>query len=291
MVAVAARRWSFARTNNRAAASPTSVAGPRRSGVATRAAPFSVASAHAGRRDDAGAERRHHLRAVLQPLVDHSPTPSLTPAVAGTWQLETPDTFRFVASAPLVPSADETVTVPAARRGHSATGKGLAATAPPVHRGPGSTLRLQQLLAHLGYLPVSFTPAGPLTRRKRRPNPSRLRSDGAGTSRPQLVAQWRWGTSNVITTGAVMNVESQHNMKTDGVAGPAVWQQLLADATAGTMDTAPYNYVYVTKDLPETATVYSDGAVAYSTLANTGVAGAPTASAPSRCTNVSCPPP
>ena len=74
-----------------------------------------------------------------------------------------------------------------------------------------------------------------------------------------------------------MAFESQHNMKTDGMAGPAVWQQLLADATAGTVDTAPYNYVYVTKSLPETATVYSDGAEVYSTLANTGVAAAPTA--------------
>ena len=67
-------------------------------------------------------------------------------------------------------------------------------------------------------------------------------------------------------------------MKTDGVAGRPVWQQLLADASAGTIDTATYNYVYVSKSLPETATVYSDGVEVYSTLANTGVAGAPTAS-------------
>ena len=40
------------------------------------------------------------------------------------------------------------------------------------------------------------------------------------------------------------------------------------------MDPADYNYVYVTKDLPETATVYDNGVEVYSTLANTGVAGA-----------------
>ena len=75
-----------------------------------------------------------------------------------------------------------------------------------------------------------------------------------------------------------MAFESQHDMKTDGIAGPGVWQQLLADAGTGTVDTAPYNYVYVSKSLPETATVYSNGAAVYSTRANTGVAAAPTAS-------------
>jgi len=57
-----------------------------------------------------------------------------------------------------------------------------------------------------------------------------------------------------------------------------VWGQLLADASAGSIDTDAYNYVYVTKTLPERATVYSNGAAVYSTLANTGVAGADTAS-------------
>jgi len=75
-----------------------------------------------------------------------------------------------------------------------------------------------------------------------------------------------------------MGYESQHNMKTDGQAGPAVWQQLLADASAGTIDPSPYNYVYVTTTLPQTTTVYSDGTAVYSTRANTGIAAAPTAS-------------
>jgi lipoprotein-anchoring transpeptidase ErfK/SrfK len=82
----------------------------------------------------------------------------------------------------------------------------------------------------------------------------------------------------VITTGAIMDYESNHNFKTDGEAGPAVWAQLLADASAGTMSTAAYNYVVVSKASPQTATVYSNGAAVYSTLVNTGVAAAPTAS-------------
>ncbi len=91
------------------------------------------------------------------------------------------------------------------------------------------------------------------------------------------MSQWSPGTSNVITKGAVMAFESRHGMQTDGVAGPAVWQQLLADAAAGTTQTAPYDYVYVSTALPQRATVYSNGAAVYSTAANTGVPAAPTA--------------
>ncbi len=279
VVAVGATAVVMRENSTRAAASPTSTAAAE-IGVTTDPGPFRILS-------DTPADGTTQVPSdatisvqFSEPLGDHSPTPSLSPAVAGTWQLETPDTFAFVASAPLVPSANETVTVPGGSGGvTSATGHGLAATTTfQFTVAAGSTLRLQQLLAQLGYLPVSFTPAGPLTAPQEATQPQPGSFGWRWNEPAQLVAQWSVGTSNVITTGAVMTFESQHNMKTDGVAGPAVWQQLLADATAGTVDTAPYNYVYVTKDLPETATVYSDGAVAYSTLANTGVAGAPTAS-------------
>ena len=63
------------------------------------------------------------------PLGAHSPTPSLTPPVAGTWQVVTPDTFTFVASAPFVPLATETVSIPGGGSGVvSAAGKTLAQT-------------------------------------------------------------------------------------------------------------------------------------------------------------------
>jgi peptidoglycan hydrolase-like protein with peptidoglycan-binding domain len=214
------------------------------------------------------------------PMGAHAPTPSLSPAVAGVWELVTPDTYAFVPAAPLVPSTSETVTVPAGGAGViSATGKQLAH--PSTARftvAAGSTVRLQQLLAQLGYLPLSFTPAGPLTA------PQEAAEAQQGTfawrwSEPMsLESLWTVGTANQITQGAIMTFESQHDMKTDGEAGPAVWQQLLAAASAGTVYTAPYNYVYVSKSLPETATVFSDGAEVYSTLANTGVPAAPTAS-------------
>ena len=93
-----------------------------------------------------------------------------------------------------------------------------------------------------------------------------------------LEAQWTPGTSNVLTKGAVMRFEDVHQMTTDGEAGPGVWNALLADAAAGTVSTGAYNYVLVNKTVPQTATVYSNGTSVYSSPANTGIAGAETAS-------------
>ena len=210
------------------------------------------------------------------PLATGSPQPTLSPPVAGSWQLLTPTTFTFVATAPFVPSSAETVTIPATVQ--SASGKVLGTpTTVQFSVADGTTLRLQQLLASLGYLPLSFDPAAPLAA------PQEAAQAQAGTfawrwTEPaSLEALWTQGTPNTITRGAVMAFENQHGLKTDGEAGPAVWQSLLTDAAAGTMDSAPYNYVYVSQALPETATVYSNGAEVYSTEANTGVPAAATA--------------
>jgi peptidoglycan hydrolase-like protein with peptidoglycan-binding domain len=213
------------------------------------------------------------------PLSAQSPTPSLSPAIAGTWQVATPESFEFVPSAPLVPSSTETVTVPGGASGVvSVAGKKLPRTTQSQFTvAAGSTLRVQQLLAQLGYLPVSFTPAGPVSSPQEEAEPQQGTFAWKFTEPASLVSLWTVGTTNTITSGAIMAFESQHNMDTDGIAGPQVWQQLLAAASSGSMDPAPYNYVYVSENLPETATVYSNGNQVYSTLANTGVAGASTA--------------
>jgi peptidoglycan hydrolase-like protein with peptidoglycan-binding domain len=143
---------------------------------------------------------------------------------------------------------------------------------------PGSTLRLQQLLAQLGYLPVTFTPAGQLTAPQEAAQSQQGSFNWRGNEPASLASLWTVGTPNEVTTGALMAFEAQHNMKTDGSPGPAVWSQLLADAAAGAVNPAPYDYVYVSKSQPQTVTVYSNGNPVYSTRANTGVAAAPTVS-------------
>ena len=103
----------------------------------------------------------------------------------------------------------------------------------------GSTLRLQQLLAQLGYLPVDWVPANAalstaraqLTASVRRAGrPLRLalpedpaRAAGAVAGRPV----------NEITRGAVMMFENTHGLAADGLVGPKVWRELVADALAG----------------------------------------------------------
>ncbi len=213
-------------------------------------------------------------------LAPGSPMPTLTPAVAGSWAVLSPSLLQFQATGPLVPGATETVTVPGGATGVvGSEGQRLAATFTSQFTvAPGSILRLQQLLAELGYLPLTFTPASPLT------SPTQEGNDQVGSfswrwpNQPMgLLTLWTPGTSNVVTRGAIMDFESQHGLKSDGIAGPQVWNDLLADVQSGHGDPLPWDYVLVSQSLPESATVYKNGAPVYSTPVNTGVAGAGTA--------------
>jgi lipoprotein-anchoring transpeptidase ErfK/SrfK len=212
-------------------------------------------------------------------LAPGSPMPTLTPAVAGAWSVLSPSLLQYQATGPLVPGATETITVPGGSTGVlGARGQHLAANvASSFTVAPGSILRLQQLLAELGYLPLSFTAAAPVT------SPSQEGNDQAGTfswrwaNQPaSLTSLWTPGTDNVITQGAVMNFEAQHNLTTDGDAGPQVWADLLTAVQTGQGDALPYGYVLVSESLPETTTVYQNGVETYQTPANTGVPGADT---------------
>jgi hypothetical protein len=213
-------------------------------------------------------------------LAPGSPMPTLSPPVAGTWAVLSPSLLEYQATGPLVPGATETVTVPGGSSGVvGSEGQRLSQSVTSQFTvAPGSTLRLQQLLAELGYLPLTFTPASPLT------SPTQEGNDQVGSftwrwpDQPlALETLWTPGTNNVITQGAVMNFESQNGLKTDGVAGPQVWTDLLTDVQSGKGDALSWGYVLVSQSLPETATVYKDGAQVYSTKVNTGVAGATTA--------------
>jgi len=213
-------------------------------------------------------------------LAPGSPMPTLSPAVAGSWSILSPSLVQYSATGPLIPGVTETITVPGGTAGVvGSRGQHLAASVTSAFTvAQGSELRLQQLLAELGYLPLSFTPAAPVT------SPAQEGNDQVGTfawrwaNQPtSLTSLWTPGTDNVITRGAVMNFESQHNLTTDGLAGPKVWTALLAATAAGQGNALPYGYVLVSESLPETATVYQNGAETYETPVNTGSASVPTA--------------
>jgi peptidoglycan hydrolase-like protein with peptidoglycan-binding domain len=227
------------------------------------------------------------------PILDPSVQPTLNPPVPGTWSLQEVNTLQFVPSVSLPPGASETITIPGGSSGVTGTnGSHLAGDVSiPFSVAPMSTLRTQQLLAELGYLPLTFTPASSSSAGSAAPGDE---SSSAGSSGPgdeagsfawkwstfpaALTSLWNEGQPNAITTGAIMAFESQHGLSTDGDAGPHVWQALLSAAAAHQNDSDPnYDWVDVSTSIPESVTVWRNGAAVYSTPANTGIEGATTA--------------
>jgi peptidoglycan hydrolase-like protein with peptidoglycan-binding domain len=214
------------------------------------------------------------------PLAANSPMPTWSPAIGGTWSSLSADDLQFTAAGPFVPGSSETLTVPGGATGvFGSTGQHMPSSV-TVHFSvaQGSTLRLQQLLAELGYMPLTFTPAPTPVSPQEEADPQAGTFSWRWPNQPaSLTSLWTPGTFGVITKGAVMRFETVHGLSTTGVAGPQTWAALLQAAAAGSADPQPYGYVLVSKTLPETATVYQNGAVAYTTLVNTGIPTTPTA--------------
>ncbi|MHB1712353.1 MAG: L,D-transpeptidase family protein [Acidimicrobiales bacterium] len=206
--------------------------------------------------------------------------PQLSPPVPGAWQKTGSDTVSFAATAPFIPSTTESLVIPAGPSGpKSTTGRSLALPV-TIHFtvALGTYERLQQLLAQLDYLPLSFTPTAPLR------SPVQMFTPQPGSfawkwphTPPSLSALWTEGSANTITKGAVMNFQNQNVLPVNGIPGTSVWAALLADATTTKVNANPYTYVYVSKVLPENLTLYSNGAVQFANIpVNTGVPGANT---------------
>jgi peptidoglycan hydrolase-like protein with peptidoglycan-binding domain len=214
-------------------------------------------------------------------LASDTPSPTLSPAIPGTWVQSGPDTLAFDATGTLPPGSSVTVTVPSGPDGiEGSSGQRLSQSLRlSFTTAPMSTLRLQQLLAQLGYLPVSFTPADPAPVPANQMAVAQLGTFSWrwSTLPGAFMALWSPGEPNVVTQGAIMTFESQQGLTTDGLAGPKVWSALLAAAASDQTDSyGHYDFVEVSTQIPEEAVVWRDGQVAYSTLANTGIEAAPT---------------
>ncbi|HMK62883.1 MAG TPA: L,D-transpeptidase family protein [Acidimicrobiales bacterium] len=214
------------------------------------------------------------------PLADYSPQPSLSPPVAGAWLPDGSGALEFQSSSGLPPGATETLDIPGGNHGVVATdGAHLpSATSLSFTVAPMSMLRTQELLATLGYLPLTFTPQSSSP-----PPTAQMALDEPGTfswkwTMPSSFSSlWTQGQSNVITSGAVMAFEAQHGLATDGVAGPQVWNALLSAVAQGQTDSNPdYDWADVSTTVPESVTVWRNGSPLYTTVANTGIESAPT---------------
>ena len=227
------------------------------------------------------------IRVVFSaPLAADSPMPTLSPSIAGNWQRVSPDTLEFVPAQGFPEQTRVRVMVPAGPAGvRSASGGLLAARV--VDRfwtGSYSTMRAEQLLAQLGYLPLTWSPGtgAAVSATDASAQLSAAYDPPAGSFTWQsgypsaLMGMWQPGQANEVLTGAVMAFESDHGLALDGEAGPEVWHALLAAVAAGTDNGHGYTYALASQATPETLTVWHDGKVVMSTAANTGIAAAPT---------------
>jgi peptidoglycan hydrolase-like protein with peptidoglycan-binding domain len=214
------------------------------------------------------------------PISLHGVLPTLTPDVGGTWVQSSPSTLTYNLNGPLIPGTTELITIPGGAAGVRSTDHGalLSAASFTFTVAQGDVNRLQQLLADLNYLPVSFTQSGsapsPVDEAMPQPGSFAWRWPGLPT---ELTSQWTQGSMNQITKAAIETFESDNGLGVDGIAGPAVWTALLNDTVTNKATTQPYIYVLVNKVQPETLTLYDNGAVQFSNiLVNTGAPGADT---------------
>jgi hypothetical protein len=222
------------------------------------------------------------------PLAANSPMPSITPKIAGTWQGQGTNSLRFVPTDGWRQLTGVTVQIPGGPTGvRSASGSVLPSTVKArFQTGAYSTVRLDELLAQLGYLPLTWTPAAGAAQ------------PAAGSASGQLSAAynppagqftwkagypstlrefWQGGTTNgLILKGAVMAFEENNGLGVDGIAGPEVWGSLLHDVAADKANPNGYTYAIASEDSPETLTIWHNGQEVLRTLANTGIPQSPT---------------
>jgi peptidoglycan hydrolase-like protein with peptidoglycan-binding domain len=150
---------------------------------------------------------------------------------------------------------------------------------------PGSTTRLQQLLAGLGYLPFNFNYSGssgvaltPAAQEEAavKPPAGKFAPRWSGTPSWYL-GSWSPGTYGEITTAAVMAFENTEGMTADGVDGPQVWNALIAATIQHKVNSFGYTIVDVSEGDPESESTWHNGKVVVSGPVNTGIPATPTA--------------
>ena len=222
------------------------------------------------------------------PLAADSPLPTIKPRVAGNWQGSGTSSLEFIPTSGFHQQSRVTVTIPGGPLGVRSAHDSLLGTSVKLHFRVGTyrTARLDQLLAQLGYLPLTWAPsagatvpaatdaAGQLAAAYNPPAGSFTWKSGYPS---ELQNFWQDGAATgLIMKGAVMAFESDHGIAMDGVAGPQVWTALLRAVAAGQSNKHGYTYAIAREGNPETLTIWHNGHQVLRTLANTGIPAAPT---------------
>jgi hypothetical protein len=240
-----------------------------------------------------------------EPLAAGTPLPTLSPKIDGNWSVAG-DTATFQPQLGYSPDTKVTLTIPGGSTGVEAAGLAAAGTAASgttttaatdagllaktttlsYTTGSYSTLRLQQLLAQLGYLPLTWAAASPMAKAIAPGDANAQLSAayappaGSFSFNPgypsELTSQWVTGQNNMLDNGAIRAFENDSGMSMDGVAGPGVWSSLLTAVAKNKANPNGYTYSLVNQRSPERLTVYHNGHEIESALVNTGVPGAGT---------------
>ncbi len=224
------------------------------------------------------------------PLAANSPDPQVNPSVPGTWTAQG-NSLVFTPQVAFAPSHRITVQVPGGPAGVRSISGGLLRASVTEHftTAQYSQARLAELLAQLGYLPVTWSgEQNGMTRA--------LAMTGTGGGSPQAEAydppagvyHWRYGypsilrsmwsasQPNVIVRGAVMAFQAQHSMLINGGTTPRFWAALFTAVAHDQRNQVGYTYAIASKNVPETLTIWHDGRVVMRSLANTGIPVSPT---------------
>jgi peptidoglycan hydrolase-like protein with peptidoglycan-binding domain len=225
------------------------------------------------------------------PLAANTPMPTLSPHITGSWQVEG-DTAVFTPAVGYTQNTKVKLTIPGGANGMisvdgaSAGSGGLLASnvTETFTTGSYSTVRLQQLLSQLGYLPLTWTPkSGTVI------SPGNANAELSAAYRPPagtfswtgsypsaLTNQWKAGSANILDVGAIRAFESVTGLTMDGYAGNTVWSHLLSAVAKGKKNPNGYSYALASQHYPETLTLWHNGRVVLKTLVNTGIPGRPT---------------
>ncbi len=213
--------------------------------------------------------------------------PTLKPNIQGRWVWKNSRTEEFIPRSSTWgwgPDQVIKLTIPGGTQGyHSAHDAYLPQnTTMSWATHPGSTLRLQELLAKLGYLPLKWMPTSTVPTTLSAQIKAMMNAPSGkfqwqyANTPPPLQALWTPGQYTVMVKGAVMNFERVHNLPVDGIAGPQVWKALIQADLANQTNPDGYSYVYVSETLPETLTLWHNGQVVLRSPANTGIPQSPT---------------
>ena len=225
------------------------------------------------------------------PLAPNSPMPALSPSVSGHWAVRG-NAAVFTPAMGWSQKTKVTVKIPGGLAGVVSAAGATAGNGGTLGSnvsqsfttGSFSTMRLQQLLTQLGYLPMTWTAtSGPAI--------------GAGNAKAQLAAayhapagtftwhggwpwmlrkQWTAGSGNILNVGAIRAFESVHGMTMDGIAGNTFWSRLFTAVAKGQKNPNGYTYGLANQHYPISLTIWHNGKVVLKSAANTGIPASPT---------------